>query len=72
MTPHPPAGPGGPVAPAGPEAVLEHVEDGADVIVPLANGKPVSGSDSSLCQVGVSGRVDLFLGGLKRPLGGGA
>jgi acyl-CoA hydrolase len=26
----------------GPEAVLDHVEDGADVIVPLANGEPVS------------------------------
>lgn len=35
-TSHPPAGP----VPA--EAVLDHVEDGADVIVPLANGEPVS------------------------------
>src|SRR5438270_13093768 len=33
------ANPGGPVPP---EAVLEHVDDDADLIVPLANGEPVS------------------------------
>ena len=28
------------------EAVLDHVDDGADVIVPLANGEPVSVIDA--------------------------
>ncbi|HEX6420683.1 MAG TPA: hypothetical protein VFZ77_19430, partial [Acidimicrobiales bacterium] len=28
------------------EAVLDHVSDGADVIVPLANGEPVSVVDA--------------------------
>jgi acyl-CoA hydrolase len=32
--------------PTGAEAVLDHVEDGADVIVPLANGEPVSVVDA--------------------------
>ena len=25
-----------------PEAVLDHLEDGADLIVPIANGEPVA------------------------------
>jgi acyl-CoA hydrolase len=33
-------------SPVGPEAVLDHVEDGADLIVPLANGEPVSVLDA--------------------------
>lgn len=32
--------------PSAPEAVLEHIEDGADLIVPLANGEPVSVLDA--------------------------
>ncbi len=33
-------------APSPPEAVLDHIEDGADLIVPLANGEPVSVLDA--------------------------
>ena len=33
-------------APAPPEAVLDHVIDGADIIVPLANGEPVTVVDA--------------------------
>ena len=33
-------------APAPPEAVLDHVTDGADIIVPLANGEPVTVIDA--------------------------
>jgi acyl-CoA hydrolase len=33
-------------SPVTPEAVLDHVEDGADLIVPLANGEPVSVLDA--------------------------
>ena len=32
--------------PQGPDAVLAHIEDGADLIVPLANGEPVSVIDA--------------------------
>jgi acyl-CoA hydrolase len=33
-------------SPVAPEAALDHVEDGADLIVPLANGEPVSVMDA--------------------------
>jgi acyl-CoA hydrolase len=49
MTPAPAAGPA--------EAVLDHVDDGADIIVPLANGEPVTVLDA--LEAGAAGFRDV-------------